>query len=186
MLLTNFYNQFPKATIKIIFQMLTILTFADIVWISLFSGAWEHGQENKNPSGEIQFWESLWFIHKIVYILAYVELILKGLLLYYLFADFKEKYKQVIENIKAFQGHAIIHTMFMKGETEEGEDVDNTTEDFVKPWLEAVKYIAPSEVMVYTIDRETPDNKLQKASHEELDGIKERVIAMGIPCTASY
>ena len=93
MLLTNFYNQFPKATIKIIFQMLTILTLADIVWICLFSGAWEHGQENKNPSREIQFWESLWFIHKIVYILAYVELILKGLLLYYLFADFKEKYK---------------------------------------------------------------------------------------------
>ena len=93
MLLTNFYNQFPKATIKIIFQMLTILTLADIVWISLFSGAWEHGQENKNPSGEIQFWESLWFIHKIVYILAYIELILKCLLLYYLFADFKEKYK---------------------------------------------------------------------------------------------
>ena len=93
MILTNFYNQFPKATIKIIFQMLAILTLADIVWISLFSGAWEHGQDNKNPSGEIQFWESLWFIHKIVYILAYVELILKGLLLYYLFADFKEKYK---------------------------------------------------------------------------------------------
>ena len=93
MLLTNFYNQFPKATIKIIFQMLTILTLADIVWISLFSGAWDHDQENKNPSGEIQFWESLWFIHKIVYILAYIELILKCLLLYYLFADFKEKYK---------------------------------------------------------------------------------------------
>jgi len=93
MLLTNFYNQFPKSTIKIIFQMLAILTFADIVWIYLFSGAWEHGQENKNPSGEIQFWESLWFIHKIVYILAYIELILKALLLYYLFADFKEKYK---------------------------------------------------------------------------------------------
>jgi hypothetical protein len=93
MLLTNFYNQFPKATIKIIFQMLTILTLADIVWISLFSGAWDHDQENKNPSGEIQFWESLWFVHKIVYILAYIELILKCLLLYYLFADFKEKYK---------------------------------------------------------------------------------------------
>ncbi len=93
MLLTNFYNQFPKSTIKIIFQMLAILTFADIVWIYLFSGAWEHGQENKNQSGEIQFWESLWFIHKIVYILAYIELILKALLLYYLFADFKEKYK---------------------------------------------------------------------------------------------
>ena len=42
------------------------------------------------------------------------------------------------------------------------------------------------EVMVYTIDRETPDHDLLKATHEELDGIRDRVIAMGIPCTASY
>lgn len=54
------------------------------------------------------------------------------------------------------------------------------------PWLEAVKDIKPQEVMVYTIDRETPDKKLLKASHEELDRIKDMVIAAGIPCTASY
>ncbi len=94
--------------------------------------------------------------------------------------------KQVIENIKAFNGHAIIQSMFMKGQTEQGEDVDNTSEEYVKPWLEAIKYIAPREVMVYTIDRETPDSKLLKATHEELDSIKDRVIALGIPCTASY
>ena len=40
--------------------------------------------------------------------------------------------------------------------------------------------------MVYTIDRETPDKNLLKASHEELDRIKEMVIQAGIPCTASY
>ena len=40
--------------------------------------------------------------------------------------------------------------------------------------------------MIYTIDRETPDLKLRKASHEELDAICQRVIDAGIPCTASY
>ena len=40
--------------------------------------------------------------------------------------------------------------------------------------------------MIYTIDRETPDQKLQKATPEELDAIRNRVIAVGIPCTASY
>ena len=100
MLLTNFYNQNPKATTKIIIQMLTILILADIVWIILFSSAWEHGNEeeeeqkkSKNAEKEEVFWDSLWFIHKIVYILAYIEVILKGFLLYYLIADFKEKYK---------------------------------------------------------------------------------------------
>ena len=40
--------------------------------------------------------------------------------------------------------------------------------------------------MVYTIDRETPTPSLQKATPEELDRIKNMVIAAGIPCTASY
>ena len=94
MLLTNFYNQNPKATTKIIFQMLTILILADIVWIVLFSSAWEHNdEEDTKTKVDNEYWDSLWFIHKIVYVLAYIELILKVFLLYYLFADFKEKYK---------------------------------------------------------------------------------------------
>lgn len=87
----------------------------------------------------------------------------------------------IIEQLKAFHGHVIIQTMFMKG-----EGVDNTGEEYVGPWLEAVKEIAPQQVMVYTIDRETPAQGLQKATHEELDAIRDRVIAMGIPCSASY
>ena len=93
---------------------------------------------------------------------------------------------RIIADIKSFNGQAIIQTMFMKGTTEGGYDVDNTTEAFVVPWLETIKEIAPREVMIYTIDRETPDLHLQKATHEELDAIRDRVIALGIPCTASY
>lgn len=93
---------------------------------------------------------------------------------------------RIIADIKSFNGQAIIQTMFMKGTTEGGYDVDNTTEAFVAPWLETIKEIAPREVMIYTIDRETPDLHLQKATHEELDAIRDRVIALGIPCTASY
>ena len=40
--------------------------------------------------------------------------------------------------------------------------------------------------MIYTIDRETPDRDLLKADRETLDGIRDRVIAAGIPCSASY
>ena len=92
---------------------------------------------------------------------------------------------QVIERLKAFQGHVIIQTMFMRGEGED-EYVDNTSDTFVNPWLEAVKEIKPQQVMIYTIDRETPTQGLLKATHEQLDQIRDRVIAAGIPCTASY
>ena len=87
----------------------------------------------------------------------------------------------IIERMKAFNGHLIIQTMFLKG-----PGIDNTTDYYVAPWLEAVKAIKPQQVMIYTIDRETPDQSLRKATHEELDAIRDRVIAAGIPCTASY
>ena len=75
--------------------------------------------------------------------------------------------------------------MFMRGQCQ-GESVDNTGEEYVAPWLEAVKAIKPQQVMIYTIDRETPAQGLEKATHEQLDAIRDRVIAAGIPCTASY
>lgn len=89
--------------------------------------------------------------------------------------------KKIIEYLKWFNGHVIIQTMFMKG-----DGTDNTSEQYVAPWLEALRDIKPQSVMIYTIDRETPDQKLQKATPEELDAIRNRVIAVGIPCTASY
>ena len=109
----------------------------------------------------------------------------------------------IIDRMKAFHGHIIIQTMFMRGECSEvrgersevrGErsevrekvSVDNTGDEYVLPWLDAVKAIAPQQVMVYTIDRETPAHGLLKATPEQLNAIRDRVIACGIPCTASY
>ena len=93
--------------------------------------------------------------------------------------------KQVIECMKAYKGNLIVQTLFMKGQYE-GESVDNTTDDYVLPWLEVVKEIAPRQVMIYTIDRETPAPDLLKATHEELDRIGELVRQEGIPCSVSY
>ena len=94
MLLINFYNSKTKAITKIIIQMIAILILADIVWILLFSSAWEHStEEEKKRGADVEFWDSLWFVHKLVYVLAYLELILKCILLYYLVVNFNEKYK---------------------------------------------------------------------------------------------
>lgn len=91
----------------------------------------------------------------------------------------------IIENLKAFKGNCVVQTMFMKG-TYQGQDVDNTSDRYVIPWLEAVKEIAPREVMIYTIDRETPGHHLEKATHEELDRIVGILLAEGLTASASY
>jgi wyosine [tRNA(Phe)-imidazoG37] synthetase (radical SAM superfamily) len=93
--------------------------------------------------------------------------------------------QNLMECMRRFNGHCIIQTMFMKGSVD-GRSVDNTGDRFVKPWIEAVKRIAPSRVMIYTIDRETPAHGLQKASHEELDRIVDLLRAEGIEASASY
>lgn len=91
----------------------------------------------------------------------------------------------IIERMKAFNGQAVIQTMFMKG-VADGIDVNNTGDEYVLPWIAAVKEIAPREVMIYTIDRETPIEGLEKASHEELDHIVELLKGEGIKASASY
>lgn len=91
----------------------------------------------------------------------------------------------IIDRMRAFEGKAVIQTMFMKGEVED-KDVDNTGDRYVMPWIATVKSIAPREVMIYTIDRETPVSGLMKASREELDRIVALLAKEGIKATASY
>lgn len=91
----------------------------------------------------------------------------------------------LIRRMKDFRGHIIIQTMFMRG-SYEGEDAGNLSEDYVEPWIKAVEEIAPQQVMIYTIDRETPDHDLRKALPYELDAIAERVRHLGIPTSVAY
>ena len=87
----------------------------------------------------------------------------------------KYQVEEVIKHLKAFNGHVIIQTMFLKG-----DNIDNTSDKYVLPWLKAVEDIKPQQVMIYTIDRKTPDKLLQKATPAELDVIRDRVIALGM------
>ena len=91
----------------------------------------------------------------------------------------------IIERMKAFNGRIVIQTMFLKGIVD-GVDLDNTGDSFVKPWIEVVKSISPREVMIYTIDRETPVKGLLKATRQELDRIVDLLTVEGIKASASY
>lgn len=90
----------------------------------------------------------------------------------------------LVERMARFRGRCIVQTMFLKG-THEGVDVSNLGDSFVAPWLSALERIRPAQVMVYTLDRETPSPLLQKATRAELDAVARRVEAIGIPCSVS-
>ena len=68
--------------------------------------------------------------------------------------------------------------MFMRGDCN-GESVDNTGDEYVQPWLEAVREIGPCQVMVYTIDRETPMKGLKKYTVEEMRALVQPLIDEG-------
>ena len=92
---------------------------------------------------------------------------------------------QQIENLARFDGKVIIQTMFMRGMMD-GKSVDNTGEEYVLPYLQALQRIRPSKVMIYTIDRETPVAGLLKALPEQLDAIAQRIRELGIETSVSY
>ena len=95
---------------------------------------------------------------------------------------------KVVDALAAFGGHVMVQTMFMCGTAEDGTNVDNTGDRFVQPWIAALQRIKPESVMIYTIDRETPDLGLRKAAPAVLDAIAKRVreALPGIAVSVSY
>ncbi|WP_300286361.1 radical SAM protein [uncultured Alistipes sp.] len=92
--------------------------------------------------------------------------------------------QRVVEGMKRFEGRLIVQTMFLRG-TFEGRMVDNTTPRETEAWLRLIGEIAPRQVMIYTIDRDTPAPDLHKVPVEELRTIAGRVEALGIPCSVA-
>ena len=63
--------------------------------------------------------------------------------------------------------------------------IDNTTSAEIDALIEAYKLINPREVMIYAIDRATPEKNLEKVTPQELDAIKARIEAAGIKVQAN-
>ena len=86
---------------------------------------------------------------------------------------------ELVRQLCRFAGRLIIQTIFLRG-VRDGVVIDNTGEEEVSLWIDALKKINPCKVMIYTIDRETPVKLLQKISASELDAIAERLRKEGI------
>ncbi len=90
--------------------------------------------------------------------------------------------ERLIPVLKKFAGQGIIQTMFLRGE-HNGRRIDNTTPEEVAALIAAYKEIGPKSVMIYSIDRSTPEERLEKVSKEELADIAAQIRAAGINVT---
>lgn len=88
--------------------------------------------------------------------------------------DKKFTAEKAIELLEQFGNQCIVQTMMLRG-SYCGKEIDNTTEAEVAALIDAYKRIKPREVMLYSIDRKTPAEELQKVSREELDIIAQRI-----------
>lgn len=85
----------------------------------------------------------------------------------------------IIENLKTFNGKVIIQTLFTK-EITENETFDNSSGDELKQLMENIRSINPSMVMLYSLDRETPDKQLIKIEKERLEDIAHEIERMNV------
>ncbi|MEG2727665.1 MAG: radical SAM protein [Mucinivorans sp.] len=80
--------------------------------------------------------------------------------------------------MRLFDGRLVIQTMMIRGEFQ-GVKYDNTTDSEVSALIEAYSLIVPSEVMLYSIDRDTPASGIIKISSMELQAIAVRMRERG-------
>lgn len=72
--------------------------------------------------------------------------------------------------LQQFDGDFTLQTCFLRGE-HAGTIIDNTTPEQLDAWYRAVDILHPKQIMIYVIDRKTPEERLQKISREEMERI---------------
>lgn len=81
---------------------------------------------------------------------------------------------KVVEQLKTFGSQGIIQTMMTRG-VHNGEYIDNTTNHEIEALIQAYRAIKPGEIMLYSIDRKTPEQTLVKVDAETLKNIAAQI-----------
>ncbi len=81
---------------------------------------------------------------------------------------------EVLEHLKQFEGNFILQTMFLRS-----QEFDTVASGALEAWIDIVRMLKPRQVMVYTIDRETPDKSLQKYTVDEMTAMVQPLIEEG-------
>lgn len=81
---------------------------------------------------------------------------------------------EVVRSLGRFEGQFVLQTMFLRC-----PEFDSTAPENVEGWLAIVRRLRPREVMVYTVDRETPMKGIAKVSPEEMTRIVRPLVEEG-------
>ena len=81
---------------------------------------------------------------------------------------------RVVEALKQFKGDFILQTMFLRS-----KDFDSSSPEVLNGWMDIVRTLKPREIMVYTIDRPTPEEGLQKFTVDEMRVLVRPLIEKG-------
>ncbi|MBW6490635.1 MAG: radical SAM protein [Lentimicrobium sp.] len=87
--------------------------------------------------------------------------------------------ENIVEQLVDFNGKLKIQTLFLKGLVN-GHPVDNTTDEELSLWLDHIRRIQPESVMLYPIERETPETGIEKISNEKLKHIATLLAPLNI------
>jgi len=93
--------------------------------------------------------------------------------------------EKVINQLSAFGDNLAIQTMFAKWKIDD-KVYDNSVQAEVDAWIECIKRINPPRVMIYTIDRDTPLQGMEKVEKKRLDAIAELVKPLVKDVSVSY
>ena len=81
---------------------------------------------------------------------------------------------RVIEALERFEGYFVLQTMFLKS-----KDFDSASPEVLNGWMDIVRRLKPRQVMVYTLDRPTPEQGLEAFSVEKMRTLVQPLIDEG-------
>ena len=86
--------------------------------------------------------------------------------------------------LQQFDGDFTLQTCFLRG-SHNGESIDNTTPQELSEWYQAVETLHPKQIMIYVIDRKTPEEHLEKISREQMESIAAPLVRKGFDVIVS-
>jgi wyosine [tRNA(Phe)-imidazoG37] synthetase (radical SAM superfamily) len=87
--------------------------------------------------------------------------------------------EEIIKYLQQFNGNFILQSLFLKGEID-GQPFNNAAEPHLSLWLDEVTQLHPRQVMIYSLDRNTPAQRLEKIAFEELEEIARKLEMGGV------
>ena len=81
---------------------------------------------------------------------------------------------RVIAALEQFKGDFILQTMFLKS-----SNFDSSSREVLDGWMGIVRHLKPRRIMVYTIDRPTPEQGLEAFSVERMQALVQPLVDEG-------